>query len=35
MRTDEKLTAFLKPESAIRDCSTGTELSLQCGAKFW
>jgi hypothetical protein len=35
MRADKKLTACLEPESAIRDCSTGTKLSLQYGAKFW
>jgi hypothetical protein len=35
MHADEKVIAFLEVESAIRDCSTGTELSLQCGAKFW
>jgi hypothetical protein len=31
---DEKLTAFLEVESAIRDCRTGSKLSLQCGAEF-
>jgi hypothetical protein len=34
MRADEKLTAFLELESAIRDCSIGSKLSLQRGAKF-
>jgi hypothetical protein len=34
MRADEKLTAFLELESAIRDCSIGSKLSLQRGANF-
>jgi hypothetical protein len=34
MRADEKLTAFLELESAIRDCSIGSKLSLQRGGKF-
>jgi hypothetical protein len=34
MRADEKLTAFLELESAIRDCSIGSKLSLQCAQKF-
>jgi hypothetical protein len=33
-RADEKLTAFLELESAIRDCSIGSKLSLQRGANF-
>jgi hypothetical protein len=34
MRADEKLTAFLELESAIRDCSIGSKLSVQRGANF-
>ena len=34
MRADEKLTAFLELESAIRDCSIGSKLSLQRGENF-
>jgi hypothetical protein len=34
MRADEMLTAFLELESAIRDCSIGSKLSLQRGANF-
>jgi hypothetical protein len=34
MRADEKLTAFLELESAIRDCSIGSKLSLQRAGKF-
>jgi hypothetical protein len=34
VRADEKLRAFLELESAIRDYSIGSKLSLQCGAKF-
>jgi len=34
MRADEKLTAFLELESAIRDCSISSKLSLQRGANF-
>jgi hypothetical protein len=34
MRADEKLTAFLKLESAIHDCSIGSKLSSQRGGKF-
>jgi hypothetical protein len=34
MHADEKLTAFMELESAIRDCSIGSKLSLQRRAKF-
>jgi hypothetical protein len=34
MPADKKLTAFLELESAIRDCSIGSKLSLQCAPKF-
>jgi hypothetical protein len=34
MRADQKVTAFLEVESAIRDCSIGSKLSLQRGVKF-
>jgi hypothetical protein len=34
MRADEKLTAFLELESAIRDCTIGSKLSSQRGANF-
>jgi hypothetical protein len=33
MRADEKLTAFLELKSTIRDCSIGSKLSSQRGAK--
>jgi hypothetical protein len=34
MRADEKLTALLGLESAIRDCSIRSKLSLQRGQTF-
>jgi len=34
MCADEKLTVFLELESAIRDCSIGSKLSLQRGPNF-